>query len=125
MQLDILPPSHLQQPVRITMRRGNHLGTSFEVWKSGHAWFWFVIDACCSAAIGAAANEAEAIAEAELSIAEIAARRPGAALAPWVSQASVRAGRSGGANSGDPGWNDLLVNLDRYLNRLCRECVTP
>jgi hypothetical protein len=121
---DISHHIHRQQCVRVTMRRGNHLGTSFEIWNGRHAWFWFVTDAGWSAAIGAAANEAEAICEARQSIEEMAARRAGAAEAPGISQACVSATRKcDQANSTDLGWNDLLANLDRYLNRLRRECV--
>jgi len=62
------------------MRIGNHLGTNFGIWNGRHAWFWFVADARCNgAAIGAAANEAEAICEAYSSIEEMAAQRPGTA----------------------------------------------
>jgi hypothetical protein len=63
------------------MRTGNHLSASFEVWDGGHAWFWFVTDACGGAAIGAAINEAEAIRDAHWSIEEM--QRPlGSAVSP-------------------------------------------
>jgi hypothetical protein len=56
------------------MRIGNQLGTSFEIWNGRHVWFWFVADTHC-AAIGAAANEEEAIGEARLSIEEMIMHR--------------------------------------------------
>lgn len=107
------------------MRIGNYLGTRFEIWNGRHTWFWFVADASCSgAAIGAAANEEEAIREARLSIEEMSARRLSAAGSLEISKAIVRAARKcSPANSADPGWNDLLASLDRYLARLCSECA--
>ncbi|MBV8450981.1 MAG: hypothetical protein JOZ29_01735 [Deltaproteobacteria bacterium] len=107
------------------MRIGNYLGTSFEIWNGRHTWFWFVADACCTgAAIGAAANEAEAIREARLSIEEMAARRLSTTESLEISKAIVRAAwKCSPVNSADPGWNDLLANLDCYLTRLCSECV--
>jgi hypothetical protein len=111
--------------VRISMWIGNHLDSSFEIWKGGHTWFWFVADACCSgAAIGAAANQAEAIREACLSIEEMAARRSGSPDASGISNSTVRATqRRRRFSSTDPGWNDLLTNLERYLTRLSSQCV--
>jgi hypothetical protein len=62
------------------MRIGNHLGTRFGIWSGGQAWFWFVVDAHLKgAAIGAAANEAEAVYEAHSSIEEMASRSSGSA----------------------------------------------
>jgi hypothetical protein len=62
---------------------GNHLGTSFEIWSGRQTWFWFVVNCRCDGAvIGAAANEAEAIREACLSIEEMAARRSHTAESP-------------------------------------------
>jgi hypothetical protein len=107
------------------MRIGNYLGTSFEIWNGRHTWFWFVADACCSgAAIGAAANEAEAIREARLSIEEMAAQRLSIAESLEISKAMVRAARKcSSANSADPGWNNLLSKLERYLTRLRTKCI--
>jgi len=63
------------------MRIGNHLGASFEIWSGRQAWFWFVADTSFNeAAIGATANEAEAIREAHSSIEKMVAQRPGSAL---------------------------------------------
>ncbi len=107
------------------MRISNYLGTSFEIWHGRHTWFWFVADTCCSGAvIGAAANEAEAIGEARRSIEEMAAQRLRATKSLEISKAIVCAARKyGPAKSADPGWNDLLTNLERYLTRLCSGCV--
>ncbi len=107
------------------MRIGNYLGTSFEVWHGRRTWFWFVADTCCSsAAIGATANEAEAIGEAHRSIEEMAARRLRTTKSLEISKAIVRAARKcSPAKSADSGWNDLLAHLECYLTRLCRECV--
>src|SRR6266849_5671560 len=107
------------------MRIGNHLGTSFEIWSGQHTWFWFVADGCCDgAAIGAAANEAEAIREARWSIEEMAARRSGSAGSPGISKPPfILATRECPAGSTDLGWNELLANLVRYLTRLCSQCV--
>src|SRR5712691_7287634 len=59
------------------MRNRSHLGTSFEAWNGRHAWFWFVSDTQCNgAAIGAAANKAEAIREARTSIEEMSRGEP-------------------------------------------------
>jgi hypothetical protein len=104
---------------------GNHLGTSFEIWNGRHTWFWFVADACCSgAAIGAAANQAEAIREARLSIEEMAATRSRGAEAPGIRSSLVCATRRRSrVSSTDPAWNELLTNLERYLTRLCSQCV--
>ena len=71
---------------------GNHLGTSFEIWSGRQTWFWFVVNCGCNgAAIGAAANEAEAIREACLSIEEMAARRPHTAESPRINKSKVHA----------------------------------
>jgi hypothetical protein len=105
---------------------GNHLGTRFEIWNGGHTWFWFVADAHCSAAaIGAAANQAEAIREARLSIEEMApACRSGSPGASGMNNGIVRATQTRRrAGSIDPGWNELLTNLECYLTKLCSQCV--
>jgi hypothetical protein len=107
------------------MRISNYLGTSFAIWNGCHTWFWYVADTCCTgAAIGAAANKAEAIGEARRSIEEMAARRLRSTESLETSKAIVRAARKcSRADSADPGWNDLLASLDRYLTRLCSEYV--
>jgi hypothetical protein len=107
------------------MRISNYLGTSFEIWKGRHTWFWFVADTCCSGAvIGAAANEAEAIREARLSIEEMASRRLRTAESLEISNAMVRVAREcSPANSTDLGWNDLLTKLECYLTQLRTQCV--
>jgi hypothetical protein len=70
---------------------GNHLGTSFEIWSGRQTWFWFVVDCRCDgAAIGAAANEVEAIREACLSIEEMAARRSHTAESPRINKSEVQ-----------------------------------
>jgi hypothetical protein len=104
---------------------GNHLGTSFQIWNGRHTWFWFVADPCCSvAAIGAAANRVDAIGEACRSIEEMESRRLHGAEAPQISKAALRMPRKcDAANRRDFGWNDLLANLERYLTRLCGQCV--
>jgi hypothetical protein len=87
------------------MRIRNYLGTRFEIWNGGHSWFWFVGNACCSgAAIGAAANEAEAISEACRSIEEIAARSSTAEVAPGNRVTGIHENsQSCAANSTAPG----------------------
>jgi hypothetical protein len=114
-----------KQPVRITMRTSNYLGTSFAIWNGRHTWFWFVADPSRSgAAIGAAANKAEAIGEAHRSIEEMTARRLRSTESLEISKAIVRTvWRCSRAGSADPGWHHLLVRLDRYLARLCSEYV--
>jgi hypothetical protein len=78
------------------MRIGNHLGTRFGVWNGRHAWFWFVADARCNgAAVGAAANEADAICEARCSIEEMATLRPGTAQSRPSIKTAVNRGRAG------------------------------
>jgi hypothetical protein len=68
------------------MRIRKYRGTRFEIWNGGHSWFWFVGNARCNgAAIGAAANEAEAISEACSSIEEKAARSSSAEVTPGSS----------------------------------------
>ncbi len=105
------------------MITGNYLGTSFEIWNGHHTWFWFVADTCCSsAAIGAAANQADAIGEARRSIEEMAAQRLRTTKSLEISKAIVRAVRKySRADPTDPGWHDLLASLDHYLTRLCGE----
>jgi hypothetical protein len=107
------------------MRTSNYLGTSFAIWNGRHTWFWFVADTCRSgAAIGAAANQAEAIGEARRSIEEMAARRLRSTESLAISKALVRtAQKCSRADSADPGWHDWLASLDRYLARLCSEYV--
>lgn len=101
------------------MEIGNHLGTSFEIWNGRRTWFWFVADARCGgAAIGAAANQGEAIREACLSIEEMAARRPDWPDSSGISKGTVRATQTRSRfSSTEAGWNDLLTNLERYLTR--------
>src|SRR5437879_1596925 len=108
----------------------NHQGTRFQIWKGQHTWFWFVADTCCDgAAIGAAANELDAVCEARRSIEEMASRRSGNGEARRISKPGLPApGKCDRANPGDfaPGefaWNALLANLERYLTRLCDQCV--
>ena len=49
-----------------------HMGITFEIWSGRHTWFWFVMDGWSKGAmIGAAANYADAIREARLSIEEM------------------------------------------------------
>jgi hypothetical protein len=107
------------------MATGNYLGTSFQIWNGHHTWFWFVADTSHSgAAIGAAANKAEAIGEARRSIEEMAARRLRSTESLESSKAIVRAARQcSRADSVDPCWLHLLASLDRYLARLCSEYV--
>jgi hypothetical protein len=107
------------------MATGNYLGTSFQIWNGRHTWFWFVTDTNrSSAAIGAAANKAEAIGEARRSIEEMAARRLRSTESLEISKAIVRAARQcSRADSADPGWHHLLTSLDHYLARLCSEYV--
>jgi hypothetical protein len=55
------------------MRMSNYLGSSYGIWNGRNAWFWFVTEtAHHGAAIGVAANEAEAVREARCSIEEMA-----------------------------------------------------
>lgn len=106
------------------MRIGNHLGISFEIWSGRHAWFWFVADASCNgAAIGAAANEVEAICEAHSSIEEMIERRSSTA----EQQRSIKPGvdrdqECGPAGAGAMGWHGLFANPDRFLTQPCYEC---
>jgi len=104
---------------------GNHRGTSFEIWSGRQTWFWFVVNCRCNgAAIGAAANEAEAIREACLSIEEMAARRPHTAESPRINKSKVHAApECNPAGSRDPGWTDLPAKLERYLSRRRSQCV--
>jgi hypothetical protein len=107
------------------MGTSNYLGTSFAIWNGRRTWFWFVADSSRSgAAIGAAANKAEAIGEARRSIEEMAARRLRSTESLEISKAIVRAARQcSRTDSADPSWHHLLASLDRYLARLCSECV--
>ncbi len=107
------------------MRSRSHLGTSFEVWKGQHTWFWFVADPRCnSAAIGAAANEAEAIREARSSIEEMSVRgRVSTAALPAIGKTTAGPvfQECNLASLAAIVWNDSLANLARYLNRVCGE----
>jgi hypothetical protein len=102
------------------MRSRSYLGTSFAVWNGRHSWFWFVTGPGSSgAAIGAAANEAEAIREARSSIEEMSARRRAVAAPVAISEAAalvmprpIRVGLVA------IDWNESLANLDRYLSQL-------
>jgi hypothetical protein len=96
----------VERAVRIAMQIGNYLGTSFGIWKGRQAWFWFVVDAPSNgAAIGAAANETEAICEAHSSIEEIAARRLGTTVSETQCQnrgrttPQMRSGQPDGADA--------------------------
>jgi len=95
----------------------NHAG-SFEIWNGRQAWFWFVADPCWSgAAIGAAANQTEAIYEACSLIEEMAARRSSSSAASGITKAISRTTRKcNPASSTDPGSNDLLANQDTRLS---------
>jgi len=74
---------------------GNHLGTRFGIWHGRHAWFWFVADVRCNgAAVGAAANEADAICEARRSIEEMATLRPGTAQSRGSIKTAVNRSRA-------------------------------
>jgi hypothetical protein len=98
----------------------NHLGSTFEIWTGRHTWFWFIADGYGNgAAIGAAANEAEAIGEARLSIEEMAARGSFAAESPGRRKPTAcPTSKRRRAGSSDPGWN-LLANRECYFARLC------
>ena len=103
------------------MRLRKFRGISFDVWNGRHTWFWFVADASRGgAAIGAAANEADAVREARHSIEEMAAQRLDDAVARGIGQTTAGIGSPGGS---DAAWNDLLANLERYLLRLRNQCV--
>ena len=55
--------------------RRYHLGTGFEVWTGQQSWFWFVDNPRRNGGtVGAAANEAEAVRQARLSIEEMSAQ---------------------------------------------------
>ncbi len=107
------------------MRIGNHLGSSFKIWSRQHAWFWFVADASCNeAALGAVAQEAEAICEAYSSIEEMVARRPGTADPQGSIKPSVnRDQKCGPASSGREadmeclqGWTAFIPHLAMNAN---------
>jgi hypothetical protein len=103
---------------------GNHLGTRFQIWNGRHTWFWFVADPCCSvAAIGAAANEMDAVGEAHRSIEEMESRWLHSGEATRISKATLGVTEKCDAANCRDGWNDLLANLQRYLTRLCDQCV--
>jgi hypothetical protein len=80
----------------------SYKGSIFEVWSSGESWFWTASDPWRKrCAIGAAATEAEAVAEACCTIDELV--RP--ASAPLFT--SVVAG-----------WQACLARLELHLMRL-------
>jgi hypothetical protein len=102
------------------MHIGNHLGISFEIWTGRHGWFWFVTDGCGSgAAIGVAANYADAICEARSSIEEMAARRSNQVPLAATSKNFVRrTHKCSSASSTALGSNKLLGNPDHYFSRV-------
>jgi len=72
------------------MSSASYLSTRFEVWSGRRTWYWFVADPSCNgAAVGAAANAAEAIGEACSTIQEMVARRSGLAALSLTGQASA------------------------------------
>jgi len=97
------------------MSSRSYMGSGFEVWNSQRTWFWFVVDPLHNGgAIGAAANEADAIREACSSIEAMSAqRRAGLAAFQQSNQIALDA----------PGWEGVLVSLERYLTSVCRSPV--
>ena len=54
------------------MRSGTHLGIHFHIWNGQQGWFWLIVSGRRDAGIvGAAAQEADAIREARVSIEEM------------------------------------------------------
>ena len=107
------------------MRNGNHMGIGFALWNGPQGWFWYVVDPYRKgAAIGAAASEAEAIREARRSIEEWSARdrgETGPATIPAIDVFGGTGPVKEQACDRTPAetWNELLANLNRYLNRDC------
>jgi len=86
------------------MRKINYLGNTFGIWSREQSWFWSVLD-LSRPAIGAAASEAAAIAEACAAIDEMSAHRQlEADIASKLSPFD---------------WEDSLANLESYLARVC------
>ena len=77
----------------------HYQGIDFEVWDGQQTWFWMVLDPHCEGgAIGAAANETEAVRDACLSIDEMSSRcEPLNAFS----------------------WEVSLAKLERYLAQCC------
>lgn len=89
------------------MSNHSYLDASYEVWPSQQTWFWFVAGTFGGGTIGAAATEAQAIADACSSIEEA---QTGAA--PTTEQCSATALAA-------IRWNESLASLHCYL-RTCR-----
>src|SRR3954453_21761041 len=61
-----------------TMHTISYLGIRCELWSAGNRWFWRISDPrCLRTAVGVAANRAEAVGDARLSIEEMTARVAG------------------------------------------------
>jgi hypothetical protein len=106
------------------MRIGNHLGTSYQIWNGGGTWFWLVTDPSCrSGAIGAAANEADAIRDAHWSIEEMTARSSSRIEAAGIDQTLSHTILKCAPPGSTIGWNHLLANLELYLRRWRSEYI--
>ena len=89
------------------MNSHSYLDASFEVWPSQQTWFWFVVGPFGGGTIGAAATEAQAIADACSSIEEA---QTGAATPTEQCSATALAAIR---------WNESLASLDCYLRTRC------
>ena len=85
------------------MRKINYLGNTFGIWSREQSWFWSVLD-LGRPAIGAAASEHEAIAEACAAIDELSTHRQlEAAITATLSPFD---------------WEHSLASLESYLARV-------
>lgn len=94
------------------------MGIDFHVWSDSQSWFWRIVRPDRrGGAIGATANEAEAMREARGSIEELAMR---------CSEGSVRSATYESFSNEmiqAEAWNELLLKLDRYLRQVRRYTV--
>jgi hypothetical protein len=107
------------------MHTDNYLGVRFEVWNGRNRWFWRISDpGCFRAAVGVAANRAEAIGDARLSIEEIAARLVAEhpRIAAEGKSTLCNPLRCLSAGPAHDGWREMLMNLNCCLAQICAEC---
>jgi hypothetical protein len=88
------------------MSSHSYQDATFEVWPNQQTWLWFVVSRFGGGTIGAAATEAQAIADACSSIEE--AQTSSALRTEHCSAAALGAIR----------WNESLASLDCYLARV-------
>jgi hypothetical protein len=102
----------------------SYLGIRCELWSGGNRWFWRISDPrCLRTAVGVAANRAEAVGDARLSIEEMTARVAGHPNLAERTSSMCKPPPCIAAGPAREGWHQMLANLSCYLALLSGECV--